>query len=54
MQGFQNDENSFQNEYLVSCWALAHSFQNNISVKLYNGISVDCNDVLRGGFLNGL
>ena len=54
MQGFLNNENGFQNEYLVSYWALTHSFQNNISTKLSNGISVYCHEVLRGGFLNGL
>ena len=49
-----NDEYGFQNEYLIFYWVLDHSFQNNISARLYSGISVDCHEVLRGGFLNYL
>ena len=41
MQEFLNDENSFQNEYLVSYWALAHLFQNNFSTMLHVGFSDD-------------
>ena len=51
MQRFLNDENGFQNEYLVFYWALTDSFQNNISVKLYSGISVDCHKVWDMDFL---
>ena len=37
MERFLNDENGFQNEYLVSYWALAHFFQNNFSSRWYYG-----------------
>ena len=54
MQRLLNDKNSFQDEYLVFYYALAYPFQNNFQAELNSGISVDCHEVLSGGFLNCL